>query len=169
MRTLKFAAGLAVATLIHFAGATWFAGFSQHVDLFLVVALFNALGGSLLGGMFGGLAAGLVTDTIGGGLYGLFGFADTIVGYGAAFAARRLVIQRATAIWLLFSVAAAGQQAVVLGLAQLLQQDPTLPSFLSVAIKVVTTGLIGAIGYLLGQRSVRTLRLWKRSRSARLR
>ena len=169
MRGLKYGLGLSAAVLIHLAGVSLFDGFSLVVDLFLVVTLFNAMGGNLVGGLFGGLAAGLVTDTLSGGLYGLYGFADTIVGYGAAFAAQRLVIQRATAVWMVFSVAAAAQQAVIAGLSQVLLEDPSLPSFWSVVLKVATTGLIGMLSYLGGRRSARALGIWKKNRTARLR
>ncbi len=169
MRGLKFAAGLVVVVLLHTAGVRLFGGFFRAVDLFLIVALFNALGGSLLGGMVGGLVAGLVTDTFTSGLYGMYGFADTIVGYGAAFAAQRLVIQRATAVWLVFSAGAAVQQMVVIGLSLVLLEDPALPGFGPVVVKVVITGLLGAGSHLTGRSLLRSFATWKKNRTARLR
>ena len=169
MRTLRFFIGLIVVVLLHVAGVRFFDGFFRTVDLFLVVALFAALGGNLMGGMLAGLAAGLVTDTVTGGLYGLYGFADTIVGYGAAFAAQRLVIQRATAVWLVFSAGAAVQQTVVIGLSQVLLGDPALPEFVPVALKVAITGLLGAMSYLAGRRVMRSFGIWRKNRTARLR
>lgn len=169
MRGFRFAAGLVAVLLLHVAGVRLFDGFFRTVDLFVVVVLFNALGGNLLGGLLGGLAAGLVTDTLTGGLYGMYGFADTIVGYGAAFAAQRLVIQRTTAVWLLFSAGAAVQQTVVIGLSRVLLADPALPGFLPVVLKVVVTGLLGAGSYVAGRRMKRSFTVWKKSRTARLR
>ena len=169
MRGLKFAAGLLAAVLLHVAGVGLFDGFFRATDLFLVVVLFTALGGSLMGGMFGGLVAGLVTDTLTGGLYGMYGFADTIVGYGAAFAAQRLVIQRSTALWLVFSAGAAVQQMVVIGLSQVLLEDPALPGFLPVVLKVAVTGFLGAGSYVVGRRLARSFGIWKKNRTARLR
>ncbi len=119
--------------------------------------------------MLAGLAAGLVTDTLTGGLYGMYGFADTIVGYGAAFAAQRLVIQRITAVWLVFSAGAAVQQTVVIGLSRVLLLEPALPDFLPVVLKVAVTGLLGAGSYLAGRRLRTAVRVWKKSRTARLR
>ena len=169
MRALRFAAGLVAVLLLHVAGVRLFDGFFRAVDLFLVVAVFTALRGSLLGGMFAGLAAGLVTDTMSGGLYGLYGFADTIVGYSAAFAAQRLVIQRTTAVWLVFSAGAAVQQTVVIGLSRVLLEDPALPGYLPVVLKVAVTGLLGAASYVASRRLTRAFGIWKRNRTARLR
>ena len=168
MRGLKYAAGLVVAIVLHLVGVSLFDGFSQVVDLLLVVTLFNAIGGNLVAAMLGGLGAGLVTDAVTGSLYGLYGFADTIVGYGAAFAAKRLVIQRATGVWLVFSLAAAVQQALTMGLSELLLEDPSLPGFSSVAARVVTTGVIGVIGFLGHRRALRSFGIWRRNRTARL-
>lgn len=169
MRGLRFAIGLLLVLLLHLAGVRMFDGFFRAVDLFLVVVLFTALGGSLLGGMVAGLAAGLATDTLTGGLYGMYGFADTIVGYGAAFAAQRLVIQRTTAVWLVFSAGAAVQQTVVIGLSRVLLEDPALPGFLPVVLKVAVTGLLGAASYVAGRRLARMFGVWKKNRTARLR
>lgn len=169
MRGLRFAAALLAAVLLHVAAVRFFDGFFRVTDLFLVVVVFTALGGTLLAGMLGGLAAGLLTDTLTGGLYGMYGFADSIVGYGAAFAAHRLVIQRATAVWLVFSAAAAVQQTVVIGLSMVLLEDPALPGFLPVVLKVVVTGVLGAASHLTGRRLVRSIGIWKKHRTARLR
>ena len=169
MRALRFFLGLIAAVLLHVAGVRLFDGFFLSVDLFLVVALFAALGGNLVGGMMAGLAAGLVTDTVTGGLYGMYGFADTIVGYGAGFAAQRLVIQRATAVWLVFSAGAVVQQMVIIGLSQVLLEDPALPVFVPVAVKVAVTGLLGAMSYLAGRRMNRSFRIWRKNRTSRLR
>ena len=169
MRGLKFAAGLVVVVLLHLAGVRLLDGFFRVADLLLVVVLFTALGGSLLGGMLAGLVAGLVADTLTGGFYGMYGFAGTIVGYGAAFAAQRLVIQRATAIWLVFSAGAAIQQMVVIGLSLVLLEDPALPGFVPVVLKVAVTGLFGVGSQVAGRLLSRLFGVWKKSRTARLR
>ena len=50
MRGLKFGAGLLAALVLHFLGVSISGGFSQVLDLFLVVTLFNALDGDLVAG-----------------------------------------------------------------------------------------------------------------------
>ena len=169
MRGLKFAAGLLAALLLHYPGVALSGGFSQVLDLFLVLTLFNALDGDLVAGMLGGLAAGLVADTVSGGLYGLNGFADTIVGYGAALATQRLVIQRSTGVFLFFLLAATVQTVLMMGLVVTLLQDPPLPGFPSIATKVVLTGLVGAVGFMTRRRVLKAAAKWRRNRRAQLR
>ena len=84
MRFLKFVAALAAAALLHFAGARLVPNFSLAVDLFLLVVALEARHGSPLAGMFAGLAAGLLADGLSGGPYGMYGFANTAVGFGIA-------------------------------------------------------------------------------------
>ena len=82
MRALKLLAGVAAALLVHLAGTQLFGGFGRFLDVFLVVVVIYALEGETLSAIFVGLFVGLLHDTLTGGPFGLFGFADTIVGYG---------------------------------------------------------------------------------------
>ena len=169
MRVLRFVLGLAAAVLLHAVGVRLLAGFSQAVDLFLVVVLFNAVNSSLRNGLMGGAAGGLVADGLTGSLYGLHGTANTLVGYGAALASQRLVIRRPASVMLLFAVAAAAQQAVLLGLRSVLLADVVLPEPAWLVSRVVTTGAIGLLGYAGQRQFASSVEGWRRSRRSRLR
>jgi rod shape-determining protein MreD len=169
MRSLRFIVGLLAAVLLHVIVVRLFAEVSPAVDLFLVLALFNALGGRLGAGLFGGLVAGLTADVLTGGLYGLHGFANTIAGYGTAFASRRLVIQKATGVMLLFSLAAAVQQAIIAGLKLLLLPEAALPTPSWIAARVVVVGIVGFLGFAVKGRYASGVESWRRNRTARLR
>lgn len=169
MRALRFAAVLLATVLAQLAGVRLIEDFPRAVDLLLVLVVFNGLRGDLAAGLFGGLAAGLVSDALTGGLYGLHGFADTIVGYGTAYAAQRLVIQRPSSVMLMFALAAVSQQAVLTGLVLLLQPEAQLPVLPWVLIKVGTVGLLGWVLFSIGRWSRRRFLSWRRSRTARLR
>jgi rod shape-determining protein MreD len=143
MRGLKFAGGLAVVLLLHLVGVRLAPGFFLVCDLFLLLTVFHALDGKTLPGLFGGLGAGLVTDLVTGGLFGLFGLVDTIIGYGTAYAVQRLVIQRARGAMILFVLAALTQQALLAGLVLLLMPNPQLPDPIWVAAKAGAVGLLG--------------------------
>ena len=93
----------------------------------MVVAL-HGLRGNSLSALLVGLLVGLLQDTLTSGPFGLFGFADTIVGYVTARLAQRLVIQRPTGVLALVSFASALQQAITVGLAFLLLPAPAPPS-----------------------------------------
>lgn len=169
MRSLKFAAALVVAILLQVAGARLFPEFSSAIDLFLVVVVFHALDGNALAGMLGGLAAGLVTDALTGGPFGIHGVADTIVGYGTAYAVQRLVIQRATGVFQLFAVAAAAQQTLLMGISLLLLPRPEAPGIIWLAVKIVSTGLLGSVWYLADRRLRAKAEGWQAARTNKIR
>jgi rod shape-determining protein MreD len=160
--TLKLLAAIALAALVHFVGMQLWPGFARIVDVFLVVVVLHGLGGSSLSALLVGLVVGLLQDTLTSGPFGLFGFADTIVGYVTARLAQRLVIQRPTGVLAVVSFASALQQAIVVGLVLVLLPSPELPSPLWVAVRAGTCGLLGlAIYVALGN--------WRRSSEARRR
>jgi rod shape-determining protein MreD len=159
---LKLLGAVAAAVLLHLLGMHLMPSFIQVVDVFLVVVVLYALEGSSLGALLAGLLVGLLHDTLSSGPYGLFGFADTIVGYTTARLAQRLVIQRSTGVLALVSFAAVAQQTIVAGLAFLLLPAPELPNPLWVAIKA---GVCGVLGMLIHIATIN----WRRSSEARRR
>lgn len=169
MRSLRFAMALAVATLLQVAGVSLFPQFSLAVDFFLVIVVFNAMDGNSAAGMFGGTAAGLVTDGLTGGYFGLFGIANTVVGYGTAITAQRLVIQRPASSLLVFAVAAAAQQLILLGLSLLFVAHADLPQYSWILVKVGTTGVLGGVLYLANRRMRSRVEMWRRTRKTRIR
>lgn len=169
MRALRLAIALAVAAAIQFAGMELFPWFSQAVDLFLVILVFHAMDGNSLAGMLGGCASGLLTDALTGSPFGLFSLADTLVGYGTAVTAQRLVIQRASSSLLVFSLSTAVQQVLVLGISLLLLPDPEVPEIGWVAIRVATSGVLGLVLYLSSTRLRGRLDEWRRTRTGKIR
>ncbi len=161
--------GLAAALLVHLVGSHLFPDFPRVMDVFLVVVALQALSGNSLAGLLVGLAAGLIHDTLTGGLYGLYGFADTIVGYGVARLAQRLVIQRATGVFGVVGLASVLQQAVLVGLTYLLLPDPALPRPLWAGTKAVACGLAGMVIYAAIGSLTRNYETRRRSRMSRLR
>ena len=169
MRALRFIVALGIAAILQFVGMQLFPWFTLAVDFFLVIAVFHAMDGATVAGMLGGCLAGLLTDALTGGPFGLYGFANTVVGYGTAHTALRLVIQRASSSLLVFCVAAAAQQAIVLALALLLLPMPGAPDLGWIVVKVVTTGVLGLALYLGRGRLLRRLDVWRRARTAKIR
>jgi rod shape-determining protein MreD len=151
VRAGRFAVALALAALLHAAGVRLHPSFAQAVDLFLVLVVLHALDGDSRAGLLGGLAAGTVHDALAGGLFGLFGFADTIVGYGVARLSQRLVIERPSGVLPVAAVAAVVQQAVAVGLAVVLLPDPRLPDPGWLAVRAATSGVLGTALFALGR------------------
>ena len=169
MRSLRFVVAMAVATLLQVAGVSLFPQFSLAVDFFLVIVVFNAMDGNSVAGMTGGMVAGLVADGVTGGYFGLYGIANTVIGYGTAVTAQRLVIQRAASSLSVFAVAAAAQQLILLGISLLFLADADLPQYSWILVKVCTTGVLGGALYLANRRMRSRVEMWRRTRKTRIR
>ncbi|HEX2223429.1 MAG TPA: rod shape-determining protein MreD [Thermoanaerobaculia bacterium] len=169
MRALKLLAGLAAAVLVHLAGLQLYGGFARFIDVFLVVVVLYALEGETLSAIFVGMLVGLLHDSLSGGPFGLFGFADTIVGYGTARLAQHLVIQRATGVLGVVAFASALQQAIVVALTFLLLPEPALPEPYWVAVQAGACGLVGMAAYIAGRRWRQGMDTRRRNRMSRLR
>jgi rod shape-determining protein MreD len=169
VRVLKFLAALAAAVLVHLAGMQLVPAFTRLVDVFLVVVVLCGLQGDSLAALLAGLAVGFVHDSLTGGPFGLFGFADTIVGYSTARLAQRLVIQRATGVLGVVGFAAVLQQAIVVALAFLLLPQPALPDPLWVVARAALCGLLGMAVHIAGRRWRRAAEARRRGRMSRLR
>jgi cell shape-determining protein MreD len=170
VHALKFFAGLIAAVLLHLVLVQLWPDLARVVDVFLVVAVLNGLGGNSLAGLFAGLLVGLVHDSLNHSTsFGLFGFADTIVGYSTARLAQRLVIQRPTGVLAVVSFAAALQDAIVVALTVMLLPGQELPTPVAVAVRAGLCGVLGMFLYIAGKRWRSGADARRRSRMSRLR
>lgn len=156
MPVVKFALALLFALGVHGVGTWILPELPRVLDLFLVVTVLNALGGSSLGGLAGGTVAGLTHDALSGRLYGLHGFADTIVGYAVARAAQRLDLEGPGAVLVTVGLATLLEEAVLVLLA-LLFTAPEPPDPVWVMVELLANGAAGTILYLVAGRA-RSLR-----------
>jgi len=169
MSVVKFLLALAAALLLHLVGARLHPNLPQALDLFLPVVVLNSLSGSSLAGLLGGLAAGWAQDSVTGGFYGLYGFADTVVGYATARLAQRLVVQRAVGVFGIAAFASALQQVILIALSLLLLPQASVPAPVWVAVRALTTGLAGMLVYTASARFRRLAESRRKSRMSRLR
>lgn len=168
MRVLRFLLGLGLALLVHFIGLQVLPQFPLAIDLFLIVLVFQALDGEALAGLLAGVVVGLVQDTLGGGVYGLYGVTDTVIGYATAKVAQRVVIQRATGVMLAFTLASAAQQVLLALLALVVFPDPVLPQPLWALLRVAASAAIGLFVWsAIGSWRARYAS-WRSSRTSRV-
>jgi rod shape-determining protein MreD len=169
VNALRIAAAVVLAALVQVVGVALLPRFSLLVDPFLLVVVWAALRSTTAGGQLAGLAAGLVHDGLAGGLYGLHGVADTVVGYLVALAGQRVVVQQQAVRVLLYALAAAGQQLLLVALLLLLVPGPEVPAWGWMLGKVAVTAVLGA--FLVGMEASLRRRYgsWQLRRSRRLR
>lgn len=168
MAVVKFAVALLFALGVHVGGTWLLPELPRVLDLFLVVTVLNALGGSSIGGLLGGTVAGLTHDALSGRLYGLHGFADTIVGYAVARAAQRLDLEGPGAVLVTVGLATLLEEAVLVLLA-LLFTAPEPPDPVWVMIELLANGAAGTILYLLAGRARSLRERAERRRMSRIR
>jgi rod shape-determining protein MreD len=168
LRALRFLALLLGALIVHFVGVRAVPGFSAVVDPFVVGLVFQALDASPLGGLLYGIVVGATQDAVSGGLYGLYGFADTVVGYVAAVVAQRVVIQRWPGVMLAFAAGAALQQLVLVAVAFLVLGDPELPGVAALALRPAACAVLGLCLFIATQRGRSRYESWRRNRTAKI-
>lgn len=156
MQFLKYALALLLALGAHGVGTWLLPELPRVLDLFLIVTVLNALGGSSAGGLLGGTAAGLTHDALSGRLFGLHGFADTIVGYAVARAAQRLDLEGPGAVFVTVGLATLLEEAVLVLLALLFTApEPAEPIW--VIVEALANGVAGTLLYVVVGRA-RSLR-----------
>ena len=164
-RVLSFLAGLFAALILHLVALRLSPEVLRYVDLFVVVLVLNALGGSSLSGMLGGFLVGLVADTVSGTFYGLHGVVGTVLGYSVARAAQMLTVQSRRIVWLIIVLAAALQQLLVAGLLFLVTGVPEVPEPFWMMVKSLVCGTLGIALMWLGRVARRR---FLRARSSRV-
>lgn len=169
MSVLRFVLALLGVIFIHSFGVRVNADFAVYVDLFLVLTIAWAFESTTLVGLVVGLVAGLTADAFTGGLYGLNGFADTLIGYLVALSVANLAKMSTSGAMLLYSVAAVVQQVVLVALAMLLIPNAAPPPLLAIVWKVVITGMAGLVVFRGRRRLLRTVGQWRQARESRLR
>jgi rod shape-determining protein MreD len=166
---VKVLGALLAAYLVQLVGTSVSPLFPRVVDPFLLVLVWYSLRTGPVGAELLGTATGLLQDSLAGGLFGLHAFADTLVGYGVALAAQRVVVGQQAARVLIFAAAAALQQAVMALLLRSMVASSPLPSIGSVIGKVVTSALLGAAFISMESRARTQWSSWQRRRSRQLR
>lgn len=149
MKPLRFLGALLLTVVAHVLTERLSPTASQALDFFLVLTVLNAVSGSSLAGMLGGTLAGLTEDTLSGNVFGLYGFAGTILGYAAARISQRLVLRQAPGVLLLIAAAVLLQAVVLLAVSALALPQLLLPDPLWLVIRAGCSGVLGALLYLL--------------------
>lgn len=168
MGVLRFLIGLVAALALHVVGAWLVPGMPRFFDPFLVLVVVNALGASGAGGLLGGTAAGLVHDALSGRLYGLHGFADTIVGYAVARTAQWLDLTGAGAVLVTTALATLLEETVLV-LVVLLFTDPEPPEPVWVLLQAAVNGAAALALFVAAGRLRHVREGARRKRSSKIR
>ena len=168
MRALRFFLALVAALVFHLILAGTEPAVSRVVDPFLWVIVFQAMRGDLVSAMLAGAVVGLTQDAVTGGLYGLYGFSGTVVGYVLARSARILTLQKPYYVVLFFAAAVLLQQIVLQLLAVTLLQRGEITALAELVLKVAVAGLLGTAVVATVDRVAGRYVAWRRGRRPRV-
>jgi len=145
LKAVDVGLGFLLAALLQVGGVRAWPEFPLVFDLLLVAVVYFARDGRAVAALGVGCAGGLLADALAGGPLGLHGFADTLVAYTAARVAQQLVVERASGVVLVFTLASALQQALLAALGVLLLPAVQLPAAPWMVARALTTGLLGLL------------------------
>ena len=168
MRVLRFFLALVAALVVHLVLVGAEPQASRVFDPFLIVIVFQAMRGDIVFAMVSGALVGLTQDAVSGGLYGLHGFAGTVVGYVLAGAVRFLSLQKFYYVILFFAAAVLVKEIVVQLLFVALLRRPEVPLLDDLVLQVVLAGLVGAAAVATVETLSQRLSAWRRSRRPRV-
>lgn len=170
----RLLAGLLAAAVVQaglaFAARRGAVGALQAFDPFLVLTVFVALRRGLLSSAAVGTLTGLARDALSGGVFGLYGFVNTLLAYVTARVQAMVVIHQTLQVSLLAMLAAAFQLSLLALLQFLVIPNAELPDPSWAAAQMLTTGLaVGILWQLAGELGDRLAeRRAERSRRLRL-
>jgi rod shape-determining protein MreD len=125
VQTIKIALVIIFALSLQMLLPKFFA-FFQYVDLPLVVTLYFALQRDPVLGMLVGVVNGMGSDAIRGGILGVGGFSQTLIGYLVAVASVKLSLEHPLARLGVVALASAANTVLFVGLYQMLEQEQVL-------------------------------------------
>ncbi|HVS63678.1 MAG TPA: rod shape-determining protein MreD [Thermoanaerobaculia bacterium] len=168
-RAVSFLVGLVLAFLGNLLLLRLSPDSSRWIDLFAVVIVLNALGSGPAGAMIGGSLAGLAEDAVAGLVYGLHGFAGTVIGFLVQQGSRLLTVQHGVMVAGIAALAVLGQEVVIAALVRVLLAESQTPEPLWVGLKAANSGVLAGVVFAASRRSAGRFALWRRSRRSRVR
>lgn len=159
---------LAMVVLAHVFGVALWQGFAVYVDLFLLLALYFSLGRSPNQSAGAGTVVGLTHDALSGGLFGLHGFADTLVAWVAARFQHRVVIRQPLSVALFFALGAGLQMVVTALLQVVLVAGGEIPGVQILWLRMLAAAVLGSVAFIASHRLRAAEQRWRDQRKRRL-
>lgn len=166
---LRFLLGLVLAIATH----TLALHANEHspllLDPFVVLVIYHALRANPIPSAMVGSVVGLTQDAFTGGLFGLHGFANTLVAYLVSAIRQRFLIQQPLQVAVLAALGGAFQLTTLAFLQFSLIDAAEIPHPGFAFVKMLVTGLLTMGVYLAANRFFSWERNWREKRSRRLR
>ncbi len=117
------------------------------VDLVLVVVVYVALSSGPFTGLLVGTLGGLAQDALSGGIIGIGGLADTIVGFVAGLVGTQFIVTQPLTRMVVFFGATVARAILFMGLYALLDLRHFSSPYAAVAIQGVGNAVVGVVAF----------------------
>lgn len=145
MKFLRLPAVILLALLAELLLPRYVAGFFRFFDFMLIVVVFNSVGRSRIQTTLLGTASGLIQDVFTGIVFGLNGFAKTVVGYLTSSFYQRFMIDTAFTQLVVLAVSTLINEGICIGLRAALFGAAPGPVFPELLIRTVCNAFGGVL------------------------
>lgn len=119
----------------------------RYIDLGLVVVVYNALAAGQVAGLLTGSMAGLLQDAMSGGVVGMAGLSNTVVGFLAGIIGTQFIVTHTFPRFVVFFAATIVNVLVFIGLYELLGLRPFGFPLAQVAGQALGNAVIGVLAF----------------------
>lgn len=147
MKAARVAVAIALALVLQTTLAHVTIRGAVAVDLVLVVVVYVGLSSGPMTGMLAGTVAGLAQDALSGGIVGIGGLADTIVGFVAGLVGTQFIVTQPLTRMVIFFGATVLRAVVFIGLYVLLGLRRFPNPYAAVAIQGVGNAIVGVVAF----------------------
>jgi len=169
MKTAAVIAALAVALVLQTTLAGVSLAGSSRVNLVLVAVIYVALAYGPVFGLLAGCAAGLVQDSIAGGMIGIGGLSETLVGFFVGVLGAQFIVTTPVPRFLMFFGASMFHEVCFQALYALVESRTMRFDVSHAVIQALVNGAVGISAFLLAERGPEMFQRrdsWRRSSSS---
>ncbi len=166
MKTAVLLIALAAALLVQSVLAGLFVGASTAVNLVLVAVVYLALAYGAVTGLLAGTIGGLAQDTLGGGIVGLGGLTNTLIGFVVGVLSQQFNLSTWVPRLVMFIAATFVHDLVFQGLQAIAAGRPFALKWSAMLIQALVNGLIGSLAFGLVEQGPGALQRRRTSRAS---
>ncbi len=167
MTALRVVAAIVVALILQSVVARLVGNGQVPVDLVLVSVVSTALLYGRVAGLLGGSLAGLAQDALSGGVLGIGGLANSVVGFFTGMIGTQFIVTQAVPRFLLYTGATAVHAGIYIGLSVLLGLRRFDRAFVEVTIQALANGVVGVLVFEIIDALPGTRQRWRARRERR--
>ena len=157
MRTLLILAVLGLALALQTTVAWAAMGNQTLVDLVLVAVIYFALGTGPNGGIAIGTVAGIAQDVLSGGVLGVSGLANSLVGCASGVLGTQFIVAGALARFVVFVLGSLAQAGIVVAVYSLIDPRGFVAPPAPIIVRALINGVVGVLAFQVVERTPQVL------------